>query len=95
MEDGGGPGRRGAGAALKPPHVASDAVSRGTIDLTAGVLILALHDRDQPPFRPIAEPLREMAERAAEMIDRLTAGEKVAPRHVTLPVQLIERDSVA
>jgi LacI family transcriptional regulator len=48
-----------------------------------------------PPLTTIAEPLREMAERAADMIDRLTAGEKVAPRHVTLPVRLIERDSVA
>jgi LacI family transcriptional regulator len=48
-----------------------------------------------PPLTTIAEPLREMAERAAEMIDRLTAGEKVALGHVMLPVHLIERDSVA
>jgi LacI family transcriptional regulator len=48
-----------------------------------------------PPLSTIAEPLRDMAERAAEMIDRLTAGEKVTPRHVMLPVRLIERDSVA
>jgi LacI family transcriptional regulator len=47
-----------------------------------------------PPLTTIAEPLREMAEKAAEMIDRLTAGEKVSPRQVTLPVRLIERDSV-
>jgi LacI family transcriptional regulator len=48
-----------------------------------------------PPLTTLAEPLREMAECAADMIDRLTAGEKVTPRHVTLPVRLIERDSVA
>lgn len=47
-----------------------------------------------PPLTTIAEPLREMAECAADMIDRLTAGEKIAERQVTLPVRLIERDSV-
>jgi len=48
-----------------------------------------------PPLTTIAEPLHDMAERAADMIDRLTAGEKVNPRHIMLPVRLIERDSVA
>ena len=48
-----------------------------------------------PPLTTIEEPLHEMAERVAEMIDRLTASERVAPRHVTLPVRLIERDSVS
>lgn len=48
-----------------------------------------------PPLTTVAEPLRDMAERAVDMIDRLTTGEKVTPRHVTLPVRLIERDSVS
>ena len=48
-----------------------------------------------PPLTTIAEPLREMAERAVEMVDRLTSGETVTERRVTLPVRLIERDSVA
>lgn len=48
-----------------------------------------------PPLTTLAEPLREMADRAVEMLDRLTSGETVTPRHVTLPVRLIERDSVS
>ena len=48
-----------------------------------------------PPLTTIEEPLHEMAERVAEMLDRLTASERVVPRHVTLPVRLIERDSVS
>jgi LacI family transcriptional regulator len=48
-----------------------------------------------PPLTTIQEPLREMAERAADMLDRLTAGERIANRHQVLPVKLIERDSVA
>ena len=48
-----------------------------------------------PPLTTIEEPLKDMAEQAMEMIDRLTTGARVAPRQVTLPVRLIERDSVA
>jgi LacI family transcriptional regulator len=48
-----------------------------------------------PPMTTIEEPLRDMAERAVDMVDRLTLGERVTPRHVTLPVRLIERDSVS
>lgn len=48
-----------------------------------------------PPLTTIEEPLRDMAEQAAAMLDSLTLGERVASRHVTLPVRLIERDSVA
>ncbi|HTZ21790.1 MAG TPA: LacI family DNA-binding transcriptional regulator [Opitutaceae bacterium] len=48
-----------------------------------------------PPLTTIEEPLHEMAERVTEMLDRLTAGERVTPRQVTLPVRLIERDSVS
>ncbi len=48
-----------------------------------------------PPLTTVAEPLREMAERAVEIVDQLTAGETVAKRKVTLPVRLIERDSVS
>ena len=47
-----------------------------------------------PPLTTLEEPLREMAEQAATMLDRLTSGEPVAPRHVILPVRLIERNSV-
>jgi LacI family transcriptional regulator len=48
-----------------------------------------------PPLTTIEDPLRDMAERAAEMLDQLTSGERVANRHLTLPVRLIERDSVS
>lgn len=48
-----------------------------------------------PPLTTVAEPLREMAEQAVEIVDRLTSGETVEPRRVTLPVRLIERDSVS
>jgi LacI family transcriptional regulator len=48
-----------------------------------------------PPLTTVEEPLKEMAEQAAAMIERLTEGERVAPRQVVLPVRLIERDSVA
>lgn len=47
-----------------------------------------------PPLSTIEEPLREMAEKAAAMIDELTAGGRVARNHINLPVRLIERDSV-
>ncbi|BET67122.1 catabolite control protein A [Opitutales bacterium ASA1] len=48
-----------------------------------------------PPLTTIEEPLRDMAERAAAMLDSLTRGETVAEPQITLPVRLIERDSVA
>ena len=48
-----------------------------------------------PPLTTIEEPLRDMADQAAAMLDQLTSGARVASRHVTLPVRLIERDSVA
>ena len=48
-----------------------------------------------PPLTTIEDPLREMAERAADMLDKLTSGERVTDRHLTLPVRLIERDSVS
>jgi LacI family transcriptional regulator len=48
-----------------------------------------------PPLTTIEDPLREMAEQAADMLDKLTSGQRVAQRHLTLPVRLIERDSVS
>lgn len=48
-----------------------------------------------PPLTTIEEPLRDMAEQAALMLDRLTSGGSLSQRHVMLPVRLIERDSVA
>jgi LacI family transcriptional regulator len=48
-----------------------------------------------PPLTTIEDPLRDMAEKAAEMLDKLTSGERITPKHVTLPVRLIERDSVS
>jgi LacI family transcriptional regulator len=48
-----------------------------------------------PPLTTIEEPLRDMAEKAAEMLDRLTSGESLPERHLMLPVRLIERSSVA
>lgn len=48
-----------------------------------------------PPLTTIEEPLRDMAERAVEMIDALTSGHRVHAKQVTLPVRLIERDSVS
>lgn len=48
-----------------------------------------------PPMTTIAEPLRDMAEEAVNVIDRLIANEKVNAHQVVLPVRLIERDSVA
>jgi len=48
-----------------------------------------------PPLTTIEEPLKDMAERAVEMIDALTAGRSVEKPVEILPVRLIERDSVA
>jgi LacI family transcriptional regulator len=48
-----------------------------------------------PPLTTIEEPLRDMAEQAVAMLDRLTSGEKMPARQITLPVRLIERDSVS
>ena len=48
-----------------------------------------------PPLTTIEEPLKEMAEQAAAMLDRLTSGEKVTPRQITRPVRLLGRDSVS
>ncbi len=47
-----------------------------------------------PPLTTIEEPLREMAETAADMMDRLTSGESIDTPSVMLPVKLIERNSV-
>lgn len=47
-----------------------------------------------PPLTTIEEPLREMAEQAVDLLDRLTIGERVATRNFMLPVRLIDRDSV-
>jgi LacI family transcriptional regulator len=47
-----------------------------------------------PPLTTIEEPLREMAEQAVTMLDRLTSGEKISPRNAMLPVRLIDRNSV-
>lgn len=48
-----------------------------------------------PPLTTIEDPLKEMAEQAVATLDRLTAGERVSPRHVTLPVRLLPRASVS
>ena len=47
-----------------------------------------------PPLTTIEEPMREMAEQAATMIDRLSSGQTISQRQIMLPVRLIERDSV-
>jgi LacI family transcriptional regulator len=47
-----------------------------------------------PPLTTIEEPLRDMAEQAVAMLDRLTLGEKVPERNVMLPIRLIDRNSV-
>ncbi|HMD60372.1 MAG TPA: LacI family DNA-binding transcriptional regulator [Opitutaceae bacterium] len=47
-----------------------------------------------PPLTTIEEPLREMAEQAASMIDDLTEGRRIAERRVVLPIRLVERNSV-
>lgn len=47
-----------------------------------------------PPLTTIEEPLREMAEQAVDLLDRLTMGEVVAKRNFMLPVRLIDRDTV-
>lgn len=48
-----------------------------------------------PPLTTIEEPLRDMADQAAAMLDSLTSGVRIPNRHVTLPVRMIERDSVS
>lgn len=48
-----------------------------------------------PPLTTIAEPLADMADRAAEMLDQLTSGLTPPQRNVMLPMRLIERNSVA
>ncbi len=47
-----------------------------------------------PPLTTVEEPLREMAEQAADLIDKLTLGMEVGARSTILPVRLIERNSV-
>ena len=47
-----------------------------------------------PPLTTIDESLRDLAEEAAGMLDRLTLHQTVAERRVVVPVSLIERDSV-
>jgi LacI family transcriptional regulator len=48
-----------------------------------------------PPLKTIDEPLREMAEKAADMLDALTSGKTLTKRNLVLPVRLIERDSIS
>ncbi|MBK1878351.1 LacI family DNA-binding transcriptional regulator [Pelagicoccus mobilis] len=47
-----------------------------------------------PPLTTVAEPLREMAESAVQMLDTLTSGKRVKAKSEVLPVSLIERNSV-
>ncbi len=47
-----------------------------------------------PPLTTVEEPLRELAEQAAAMLDRLSTGQRVTDRRVMLPIRLIERNSV-
>ena len=47
-----------------------------------------------PPLTTIEEPLREMAEQAASMLDKLTTSARVVERRIMLPVRLVERNSV-
>gem|GEM_PF-755617 len=47
-----------------------------------------------PPLTTIEEPLREMAEQAAGMLDKLTGGQRINERRVILPIRLVERNSV-
>jgi LacI family transcriptional regulator len=48
-----------------------------------------------PPLTTIEEPLRDMAEKAVDMLDKLSLGETLAERNVMFPVRLIQRNSVA
>ncbi len=47
-----------------------------------------------PPLTTIEEPLREMAEQAAGMLDKLSTGQRISERRVILPIRLVERNSV-
>ncbi|HEY4989405.1 MAG TPA: LacI family DNA-binding transcriptional regulator [Opitutaceae bacterium] len=47
-----------------------------------------------PPLTTIEEPLRDMAEQAAAMLDNLTTGQRIPERRVVLPIRLVERNSV-
>jgi LacI family transcriptional regulator len=47
-----------------------------------------------PPLTTIEEPLREMAEQAAAMLDKLSTGHRVTEKRVVLPIRLVERNSV-
>jgi len=47
-----------------------------------------------PPLTTIEEPLRDMAEQAVEMLDRLTTRREVPKRNLMLPIRLIDRNSV-
>lgn len=46
-----------------------------------------------PPLTAIVEPAREMAEAAAELMEKLIAGKSVPQRLITLPVRLLNRIS--
>ena len=47
-----------------------------------------------PPLTTIEEPLRDMAEQAVDMLDRLTTGATITKRNLMLPIRLIDRNSV-
>lgn len=47
-----------------------------------------------PPLTTIEEPLCEIAQKAADMLDLLTRGKHVASPQIYLPVRLIARNSV-
>lgn len=47
-----------------------------------------------PPLTTIEEPLRDMAEQAVDILDRLTTGRDVPKKNFMLPVRLIDRNSV-
>lgn len=47
-----------------------------------------------PPLTTVEEPLKDMAEQAAAMMEQIIASEKLTTRQTIMPVRLIERDSV-
>jgi LacI family transcriptional regulator len=84
----------------------NDAMANGIVAalLNAGVRIpddvgvVGFDGDPRPPGAPLAvtsihQPIREMAARAIDAVDRLRRGEQIPERRIELPTELLRRDS--
>ncbi|GAA4342321.1 LacI family DNA-binding transcriptional regulator [Microbacterium rhizosphaerae] len=74
------------------------ALLRAGVRVPEDVGVVGFDGDPRPPSAPLAvtsihQPIREMAARAIDAVDRLRRGEQIAQRRIELPTDLLRRDS--